>query len=352
MELRQLEAFFTVMGTGSVTAAGQKLNRSQSVITRLIQDLEAELGYTLFERRGPRISPTNRAFLLYEEVEQTLGSVRHLQERAAKIGHNEGGQTVRVITIQALAAGLLPDALKSLGEADMPAHISIKGAPAEQVVHAVLARSVDIGLASLPIEHPGLDVHWIAEARLVAVVAKTNPLARRDSVSLADLREQRLITVSNPNRLKGRIDATLRAEGVDPSAFIETNASLSAVLAARADLGVALVENTTLVSGAIEGVKVLPIDAYVPFFFSVITPIAKPTTKTVENVLAALRETAIAQGFILHDASAHQALTQRVDQETPGMRDDADRSRDVSATAADTAPAITAERDAASSKTV
>ncbi|WP_347558234.1 LysR family transcriptional regulator [Robbsia sp. KACC 23696] len=341
MELRQLEAFFTVMGTGSVTAAGLKLNRSQSVITRLIQDLEAELGYTLFERRGPRINPTNRAFLLYEEVEQTLVSVRHLQERAAKIADNEGAQTVRLISIQALAAGLLPDALKTLAAADMPAQISIKGAPAEQVVHAVLARSVDIGLASLPIEHPGLDVHWIAEVPLVAVVASGNPMAKQDTLSLADLRGQKLITVSNPNRLKGRIDATLRAHGVDQTAFIETNSSLNAVLAARADLGVALVEGTTLVSGAIDGVKVLSLDAYVPFFFSVITPIAKPATKTVEKVLAALRETALAQGFTLHEASAHQALTQRYEipastslsADRPALADDAlDTDIDVAVT--------------------
>lgn len=311
MELRQLEAFFAVMGTGSVTSAGQKLSRSQSAITRLIQDLEAELGYTLFERRGPRINPTDRAFLLYEEVERTLASVRHLQDRAARIAHNEGDKTIRLMSIPALAAGLLPDALKTLPPADTPSRISIKGAPAEQVVHAVLARSVDIGLASLPIEHPGLDVHWIAEVPLVAVLSRNHPMAGTHTLSLAELRDCPLITVSNPNRLKGRIDSALRAAGVDQTTFIETNSSLNAILAARAGLGIALVEGTALATGAIEGVIVRPIDTYVPFFFSVITPIAKPTTHLVEKVLAALRQTAVEQGFRLHDASAHQQLTQQ-----------------------------------------
>ena len=47
MELRQLEAFAAVMSTGSVTAAGRVLGRSQPAVTRLVQELEAEIGYPL-----------------------------------------------------------------------------------------------------------------------------------------------------------------------------------------------------------------------------------------------------------------------------------------------------------------
>lgn len=50
MDYRQLEAFSAVMTVGSITGAGQMLNRSQPAVTRLIRDLEDELGFQLFER--------------------------------------------------------------------------------------------------------------------------------------------------------------------------------------------------------------------------------------------------------------------------------------------------------------
>ena len=72
MELHQLEAFSAVMSAGSITGAGRLLGRSQPGVTRAIQDLEYELGYALFNRKGPRVTPTQRAFLLYAEVERSL----------------------------------------------------------------------------------------------------------------------------------------------------------------------------------------------------------------------------------------------------------------------------------------
>jgi pimeloyl-ACP methyl ester carboxylesterase len=58
IEPRQLEAFAAVLSTGSFTSAARLLARSQPAITRLVQELEACIGYPLFVRKGPRVSPT------------------------------------------------------------------------------------------------------------------------------------------------------------------------------------------------------------------------------------------------------------------------------------------------------
>ena len=89
MELRQLEAFAAVMSTGSVTAAGRLLGRSQPAISRLLQELEAEIGYALFSRSGPRVTPTEQGFLLYEDVERALAGMRQIRERAGEIARGQ-----------------------------------------------------------------------------------------------------------------------------------------------------------------------------------------------------------------------------------------------------------------------
>ena len=72
VDLRQLEAFAAVMSAGSVTGAGQMLGRSQPTVTRLIQ----ELAFALFERSGPKVTPTQKAFMLWAEVDSALQGVR------------------------------------------------------------------------------------------------------------------------------------------------------------------------------------------------------------------------------------------------------------------------------------
>ena len=85
MELRQLEAFAAVMSSGSMTGAARLLARSQPAVTRLVQELEAEVGHALFTRNGPRVTPTELGFLLHEDVDRVLSGLRQLPQRVEQI---------------------------------------------------------------------------------------------------------------------------------------------------------------------------------------------------------------------------------------------------------------------------
>jgi len=309
MELRQLEAFAAVMSTGSVTAAGKLLGRSQPAISRLIQDLEAEIGYALFTRAGPRVSPTEQGFLLYEDVEHTLISLRQIRTRAEEIARGEA-RPLRLVATSALAAGLLPAALADNPE--IAQHIQIRSASPEQVVHAVLTGAADLGISSLPLEHRGVTVHWIGEAACVAAVQASDPLAAGERVALADCAGQRIVTMHNPYRLRRRLDQALAQAGVEPVSLIETNASFNALTAVRAGLGVALLEPVTAYGVPIDGVTVRPIDADVPFFFGVITPEAKRPSAAVTSLIDALSRAAqrLLPDCKLHDPARHASMLQ------------------------------------------
>ena len=86
IDIRLLEAFAAVMSAGSITGAARLLGRSQPVVTRQIQDLEADVGYPLLSRNGPRISPTPKGILFHAEVERLLLGLKHIRQRAAAIG--------------------------------------------------------------------------------------------------------------------------------------------------------------------------------------------------------------------------------------------------------------------------
>ena len=65
MDIQNLQAFAAVAELGSFSAAARKLGKAQSSVSALIQNLEIDLGLTLFDRssRNPRLSQEGAAIL-------------------------------------------------------------------------------------------------------------------------------------------------------------------------------------------------------------------------------------------------------------------------------------------------
>jgi len=304
IDIRLLEAFAAVMSAGSITGAARLLDRSQSVVTRQIQDLETDVGYLLFSRNGPRISPTPKGILFHAEVERLLTGLKHIRDRAAAIGADEL-PVLSLGAISALAAGVVPIALAAMNKALLPRQIHVQALSAENVVQSVLSQSVDFGLASLPVQHPGLDVHWVCEVPCVACIAADHPLAKRKVISLKDLDGRRLLTMANPYRLRRRIDDAIARSGAAPQEIIDTNASLTAIAMAKRSLGVAIIEPLLTANLGVDGVVTRPLDVTIPFLFAAISPIGRELSPTLAAVNEALRNTAATMpGAILHGGEA------------------------------------------------
>ncbi|MER9971502.1 LysR family transcriptional regulator [Mesorhizobium sp. M0060] len=300
------------MSAGSMTGAARLLGRSQPAVTRLIQDLEADIGYALLHRSGPRISPTSRGVLFHAEVERHLLGLAHIRERADAIGLDEP-PTLTIAATPSLATGILPQALAAVAPGLLPRHLHVQALAAENVVQSVLARSADFGISSLPLEHPGLDVHWVADAPCVVVVGASDPLAGRDVVRLADLVDRCIVTLANPYRLRHRVDEALARAGVTPQRIIDVNASMTALTLVRSGLGVAIVEPATACGVPLEGIVMRMLDHTIPFVFGAISPAALPLSPTAAAVIEAARAVSLAMpGCRLHDSSGSEALADTV----------------------------------------
>ena len=67
LSVRQIEAFRAVMLTRSMTRAAASLSISQPAVSRLIADLEYEIGFSLFRRRKGGLEPSADARALFAE---------------------------------------------------------------------------------------------------------------------------------------------------------------------------------------------------------------------------------------------------------------------------------------------
>ncbi len=310
IDLHELEAFAAVVSAGSITGAARLLGRAQSSLSRHLQELEARLGYALLHRNGPRVSMTAEGVQFYDEVERFLASIRHLRERADAIGRNAAHAALSVHAIAALASGVLPAAIAHMSGGQRPAQIHLRRSSTEQVIQAVLARTADVGVTSLPVDQAGLELQWIGESECVAVLAADDPLARAACFPLAALADRQLIALDNPYRLRGRVDLALREAGVAPASMLVTNASVSALLAARHGLGVAIIEPATACSLPIEGVRVLPLDVRIPYFWGTFSAAGRPLGDGARAFVEAFAHTCaeLIPRFVRHPPSALEGL--------------------------------------------
>lgn len=79
-----LSAFEAVLRTGSTAAASRELNLTQSTVSRLVQNLEQQLGRPLFERAQKRLVPTITAHAYGYNITRALLGVALLLDYAAE----------------------------------------------------------------------------------------------------------------------------------------------------------------------------------------------------------------------------------------------------------------------------
>ena len=112
-----LEAFLAVKDTGSFHVAAERLNLSQSAVTRRIRKLEEALDSLLFERTTRAVHPTLAAKRLQARAEAILEDAREtaraMRDDSVAFSHQRNA-LVTVATIPTVVIRLVIPALSAL----------------------------------------------------------------------------------------------------------------------------------------------------------------------------------------------------------------------------------------------
>ena len=126
MNLRHLEAFRAVMLSGSVTQAAQSLNLSQPAVSKMLAELEHQLGFQLFLRsRGSALTVTPEADAFFYEVERSFSGIAALKRVAEDIRNMATG-TLRIAALPALAVSFLPRVIAAFRETHPGVTVQLK----------------------------------------------------------------------------------------------------------------------------------------------------------------------------------------------------------------------------------
>ncbi|WP_027482973.1 LysR family transcriptional regulator [Deinococcus pimensis] len=190
MDVDQLRAFVQITRDGSFSRAAETLLIAQPTISNRIHALEKQIGAPLFVRGGRRLqlTPRGERFLTYAQRALEL-----LDEGvdAARTEPRHGGR-VSVASTPTLTASLVAPALADLLRLFPHAGVFADTVACEQVMHLLDDGIVRLAVVPSPYAYPP-GIEWQELARLheplLPVVAPTHPLANREALTWADVRE-------------------------------------------------------------------------------------------------------------------------------------------------------------------
>src|SRR5579863_2148963 len=188
MELRHLRYFVAIGEEENYRRAAQRLNVAQTALSTQIQDLEAELGFKLFDRlpRGVKLSAAGRLFL--EDARRILQQVSEAAARAARVARGQSG-TLRVgFTENASWRGVVPDSFRRFRELQPDAELELQPAGSLEQLEAIRSGRLDAGFVfNMPKTDPELELLPVAVQHIELAALKGHPLTKLKKLRLRDL---------------------------------------------------------------------------------------------------------------------------------------------------------------------
>lgn len=240
LNLRALKSFHEIIQSGSATAAADRLGLSQPGVSRLIAQLERDVGFDLFYREKGRLVPTADGLSLYEEVDLAFSNVERINALVRDIRNHNTGQ-LKIVASPSFSEGILPDLVAKFLKAYPKVRLHVDSRSVETAKNQVATRAADCGFAKLPLDRPDIRSEKIVNSDTVCVLPRRHPLARMESLSPQQLKDAPLVLLGSGSWNRVQVEDAFKKARVDPLVKIETHTVGSACAFAARGLGIAIV---------------------------------------------------------------------------------------------------------------
>jgi len=248
ISIKQLKYFVEIVAAGSYTRASERLYIAQSALSRQIKELENDIDVVLLRRDAKQVELTlagkdfyDRARKILEDMDQAIVQARHIDK----------GERGAIRLLHSSSVPLSPPlgpCLNAVLQVFPGITLEISQASSEHQALDVEEGRADLGLARTPIlrKHPHLETITLYQEKLVVAVSLQHPLAQREMVDIADLRDE--LFVSMPHRERGGLSYLVAerciAHGFFPKPARATSRKASLLSLVNADFGIAIVPDS------------------------------------------------------------------------------------------------------------
>ncbi len=200
----RLKVFISIADSGSISKAAKQLYVSQPALTKQLNSLESTLGFKLFNRMHKGVKLTEAGEVFYSEAKNIIQLSTDAIDRAREIA---GGKrdVIRIgcfSSVRNLAAFILPPLIKEnnpnleINLVEYPGKLSLKS-----IANGINSETFDVvefGYSDR-VKSEGLCFTKIYEIRVSFEIPPSNPLSKKDKLTINDLEGQKFYIPARGN---------------------------------------------------------------------------------------------------------------------------------------------------------
>ncbi|MBW8784624.1 MAG: LysR family transcriptional regulator [Novosphingobium sp.] len=213
MQLSVLRYFLETARLGSIRRAAEVLYVAPSAVSRQIAIQEQNFGAPLFERHsgGVRLTPAGEVFAV--QARSTLRDFERLRSEIDDLQNLKRG-VVRIATVEAVAAGLLGQAIETFTREYPGISFEVQVIGSVLTLAALAREECDIAIAFEPDPHKDVTEVQAIDDPIVAIMHPSHPLASRERIQMRELADHWIAMPDRTHVTRMLLDRVLAEEGL------------------------------------------------------------------------------------------------------------------------------------------
>ncbi|MFT8316022.1 MAG: LysR family transcriptional regulator [Clostridium sp.] len=247
MELRNVKTFIKVAELDSFSKAGENLGYAQSTVTLQIKQLEEELGVPLFERRGKKVS-------LSQKGHEFLGHANELVKCEAEAIHSvsyAGKPTgeLQIGILESLSVSEYTNIIKEYMVTYPEVTLIVKIATTLELMGMMEKGLLDIIiLLDRKVFSSNWEVHFEKEERIVFFCSPKHPMANKQ-VSLVDVSKEKFLLTEKGCNYRQVFEELLAEQRLEVNHCLDIGSTNIIIDYAKDELGISLLPEFNLKEG-------------------------------------------------------------------------------------------------------
>lgn len=218
-----MQYFRAVCQNGSVTRAAEELFVSRPAVSRLLSELERELGVMLFSRSSSGISLTEAGAVFNENCLEILNRIETLEKRMLEMSEKDDGYLIKIGLTPATGIIIFPKLYRKLFMDYPDIKLKVVEDGNIKLKQMLLDGEIDIMFTS--------DVEWesklcgswhLFDTELVFCTSKDNPLAENSFVTIKDIETEPLIYMEKYMQREAEVSGLFASYGLEPQIVMRT----------------------------------------------------------------------------------------------------------------------------------